>query len=242
MRNLKALGLALVAMFAMSAMAASAAYAEDEGRVVTAVDTEEHVTGLISATDVGEANGLELTAFGGGVKCEENNFSGELAGGTGTALTVAAEFGGNPQDCEAAGLPSTVHNNGCELTFNTFTTTPDGTWEATTDLKCPVGVVGIQVTTFFSSNHAASNRACTTTVPPQTGIERVVVHNNANTPAEAHDLTLTAEATNIKAHRSGFCTFGATQSTEEGQMHGEVTVTAENLNEEPIDLYVEHHE
>ncbi|HEX2097141.1 MAG TPA: hypothetical protein VHF50_07225 [Solirubrobacterales bacterium] len=245
LRNLKALGLALVAMLALGAFMAAAASAKEEGEIVSQLNTTTLTPSLVTATDAGQATGLEFTAFGNSTSCALNEFHGSLPTGTATSLTVATAFGGPSQagqNCEAGGFPATVTNNGCHLTFTTFQTVAGQptTWTSNVDLVCPAGVPGIQVHAYSSSTHGSS--VCTITVPPQNGITKVTAHNNVKTPTAAHDLTITAEATNITATRSGFCVFdGQGSHTSSAQMHGEVGASARTAQGAPLDLYIRHH-
>lgn len=246
-RNLKALGLALAAMLAMGAITAVGAQANpnEEGHVVSAFETAEHESSLVTGTDEFEENTLQFTAPAGLVHCEVNEFHGEIAGGTTKEPTVETAFGGPlaSQECTAGGFPATVFNNDCHLTFHHAETIKDQedpeytTWSVTTDLHCPENVEGIEVKAYSGGAHGF--QVCRILVPPQTGLEGVTIHNEANTPAESHDLTATVAVGGIKESQSGLCG----SSSGEAEMHGEVTMTAESiLREEPIDLYVEHTE
>lgn len=245
LRNLKALGLAITAMFALSAMTAVAAQANEEGHIVSAFETDEHEISNIFATDENEDNDLVFTSPGGVVDCAVNDFHGTLGNeGTEKRLTLEATFGGAKvgSGCTAAGFPATVFNNGCHLTFYTAETTAEttsevGEWRVTTDLHCPDGQPGIVVKAYSGGAHGF--QVCQIVVPPQTELEGVTIHNKANTPSEPHDLTATVDVEGIHETQSGLCGSGEGEAT----MEGEVTITAESEEfKDPIDLYVEHTE
>jgi hypothetical protein len=121
MRNLKALGLAVVAVLAMSAFVASAAQASN-------FTAAKYPTVIKGVQINGEHN---FTAAGTGVKCKEAAFSGEATGPT-KDLTISAAYG-TCKD-EIFGLSATVTMNGCNYTF-----TEPASGEV--DLVCPAGKI-----------------------------------------------------------------------------------------------------
>jgi len=116
-RNLKALGLALVAVFAMSAMATSVASAE--------FTTTEGAT--LTATDNG---GLVFTVTGQKVTCNNAVFTATNAPASFESIGVAATY----HECTGAGVPAKVTGFGqygetdtCEFVLWT---------DGTADLEC----------------------------------------------------------------------------------------------------------
>jgi hypothetical protein len=104
MRNLKALGLAFVAVLAMSGIAASAAQAE-----FTLGTGSNHVHGK-------QLTATFFTTFGE-VECETGEGDGSVSGTTVTDLTFSTV---TFEECTAFGQPnSDVKTNGCSLTVTT---------------------------------------------------------------------------------------------------------------------------
>jgi hypothetical protein len=146
-RNLKALGLALVAAFAMSAVAASMASAQ-QGTWTS----DGPVTLTVSETGV---NTNYFEAFGLKVQCPGTTWTGhkvlthaETTAGTkhtlipngATEATLTPKF----VNCIIPGLnwPATVTMNGCDINLKVGETTPAGTantYGVSASLKCPPG-------------------------------------------------------------------------------------------------------
>lgn len=126
-RNIKVLGLALVAVLAMSAVAASAASA---GNFTSSAE----VTSLVAGQTVTH----EFVTNTGVVVCEEAHFTGEQSGTTVETVTVAPEYNG----CEFQELFTvSVSENGCEYVFHASSAT-----EGTVDIAgCNESVPYIQV-------------------------------------------------------------------------------------------------
>jgi hypothetical protein len=122
-RKLKAIGLAVFALFAVGALSAPAAQAgEFETGVFPATITGQHINGPHEiATELG------VMACGLGLE-------GELAEAS-EELTLTPEF----QNCMLAGNPVDVVNNGCDFRFNAGATLAMDTVEGSLDLICPGG-------------------------------------------------------------------------------------------------------
>lgn len=130
-RKLKALGLALVAVFAMSTVLTSGAQA-DEGKTgeFTATEYPAHVfvTPYIDP--------YEFTAGGYSFTCKKTELTGTL-GAKSKELTVTPKY----EDCETHkdGSPSikvTVKTNGCHFLFTTGTKTKDNDVHGAVHLVC----------------------------------------------------------------------------------------------------------
>jgi hypothetical protein len=151
-RNLKALGLALVAVFAMSAVAASAASAQSPGTLTS----DGPVTLTVSETGAG---GNYLMAFGLKVECPGSTMTGHkvqthaetthaettppvkkpLIPNGATEATLTPKYSLN---CIVVGLnwPATVTMNGCDYNVKVGETTGAGdTYGVSASLKCPTG-------------------------------------------------------------------------------------------------------
>jgi hypothetical protein len=127
-RNLKFLGLALVAVMAMSAMVASAASAdlfnsEKENTTLTGTQ-EKHLEGGV------EKNDRFITA-GGILECTSATYKGTQATKTSSTVTVAPTYSG----CTFTGLAATVKTNECTYVFSLIGATTTGQAE----IKCPTG-------------------------------------------------------------------------------------------------------
>lgn len=198
-RNLKAVGLAVIATLAMSAVVASAAQAAN----FTAAKYPVSIKGV-------QINGLHnFTAAGTGVSCEEAAFSSSAAAAT-PDLTVSAEY--NNCEDEIFGLNASVTMNGCNYTFTEPTTPVGGTSTGKVDLVCPVNKV-VEV-------HAST---CTFTVFPENNLGTVTYHNEPN------DVRISINVTGIdyQVHRGFLCPISSTYSTKHGDgvYEGSATVT-----------------
>jgi hypothetical protein len=153
-RNLKTLGLALVAILAMSAFAASTASAGVTTGKITS-DGDFTITG--EKTGVGDANAL--TAYGSSVTCNVSTYSGhrtltehETSTGVkhGFLLSGATEVTVTPHYTECT---KHVIMNGCDYVIRDATTTGgvNGTYGVTADLECPTGkTVTVDDTSIFN--------------------------------------------------------------------------------------------
>ncbi len=155
-RNLKALGLAVVAVLAMSAVVASAASAE------TGTVTAESYPAKLTSTQVG-TNELSIGNGARKVSCTTATVSGELTAAT-TTLTLTPTY----TNCTSTGaLPATVTLNGCDyLLHPTKVTATTGT--GTVDVVCPAGKE-ITVDIYSSSEHIPANIKCEYHIKAATG-------------------------------------------------------------------------
>jgi hypothetical protein len=228
-RNLKALGLALAAVFAFSAFAASTASAQTIGKFTTPAPV------TLTGTEIGEPVKNRLTAFGGGVECDSvytgykykttpHNLSNLVSNGVNGA-TIIPHYTNckDPED----GSTRTVHMNGCDYSITIGATTPAdpkeppeaaNTYGATVWLECPTGKVA-----------EVTGTACgTLKFGPQGPLSGLHVKH---TTTPAHDIDIEGTATGIHAScLGGFLT------TNEASLHINVTVKGKDaLNvERPI--------
>jgi hypothetical protein len=163
-RNLKALGLALVAILAMSAVAASAASAQ--GKLTS--DGSVTLRGSITpATQNPETNAL--TAFGAVTHCENVLYTGHKLTETphkilpvpATQVTITPHYGTCRSEAFGISFPTTVDMNGCDYQFNLGATTGGvaHTYGVSAFVKCPAGA-DIVVTVFTpSSEHLSPGEA-----------------------------------------------------------------------------------
>jgi hypothetical protein len=208
--NLKALGLAMAAMFAFSAMAATSASAQTNGKLTVPSPT------ILEGTETGAAANNSFTAFDSGVNCEstylgtKENSEEALSSGAETA-TITPEYT-NCVDPET-GNGRTVDMNGCDYVFTTGPTTPTeatGTYGVKAKVVCPTGK-SIQIT----------GGACTVTVGGGTNNQDLTGAHLKHTTTGTHDIDLEGTFTNVHAVACGFLT------TNEAELHIDVTIRGE---------------
>lgn len=151
-RNVKALGLALVAVFAMSAVVAQGAAAVDHTFTSNAAKT------FLTATQEGNhvLKGGELESI-----CKKASFTGEQSGETADKVSVKPSY----SECEVPGLGGvTVVNSGCSYEFDSDTTTNPANTTAgesgIVNLKCTAGasitIDGPGCDIIFGEKHGAN--------------------------------------------------------------------------------------
>jgi hypothetical protein len=186
-RNLKALGLALVAVFALSAVAASAAYAEGVSELTPQSNQHVIITGH-------QEKVIYKTAAGQEVTCEKITYDGTINGNTAT-LTLEPTY----SSCHTTfpKFPTTITMNGCDYLIHGQLTKPAGTFQASTDIVCPSpGGVESTIEVHIYSNVGHTELLCTATIKGQTGLTTITIRNTAGTP---DDVTLESNLTGIQA-------------------------------------------
>jgi hypothetical protein len=204
-RNLKVLGLALMAVFALSAVAASAASAEG---VIT---SDGSVT--LKGTEIA-AGPNKLEAFGATVECPGSTYTGhkinvtphELIPNGANAVTI------NPTyiNCHEGSNPITVDMNGCDYGFHGATRVSTGTYSILADVVCPTGA-SIEVTGGF----------CTVKIGAQTN--KAGFHLTDTGSGTSNDLDLTGSITTLHATACG-----GLLSTNEAKESNNVTIKGFN--------------
>jgi hypothetical protein len=206
-RNLKALGLALVAVFAMNAMVAMVASAESAFKFKLE-GTPTRLTGQQHAgNDV-------FTAHTGTVSCDGVTYFGEQLGTEVSEMTFAPTY----SECKAFGLfniPIVINN--CRYTLKAGTKT-GATFIGSVSIVCPAGKV-IEVRA----------PGCTTTVGSQSNIGSIVYTNIG--AGATREVTLDVAITTLKyeEHRPlfGICATN-TVATTNGTYNGAGVVTGAN--------------
>jgi hypothetical protein len=165
-RNLKALGLALVAVFALSAVLASVASAQ-----VGTFTSTGPVT--LIGTQTGEASANQITAFGATVQCPNAKFTTHKYNVTPhtfipndvSTTTVTPHFGVCSAKVGGPSFPATVDMNGCDYGFHIEGTTPGvDTYTIKATIECPTGK-HITITIFASAaKHTSNEPFCHLTV------------------------------------------------------------------------------
>jgi hypothetical protein len=202
-RNLKVLGLAVVAVLALSAVMASAAMAVPS---FTASTYPAQITG--SNTKGSEVFKTE----GGNVECN-SHFLSHAQNAASSTLTVTPKY----TSCDAFGfLEATVNTESCSYVFHATeqVSGPHVVYKHHVDVECPVGQ-SIKVI-------AGTCRAEITT---QTGLTSVKTTNI--TEGGVGKVTVQPEVKGITYHvtQDGFlCPFGGTGLKHDGEYTGDVVV------------------
>lgn len=171
-RNLKMLGLALVAVFALSATVASAASAANDLFTSSSPNEKTDLTG--------ESTLPTFTSAGVPVVCNTGTYRGTIEGAAVGAVTVHPVYETN---CLTGGtFPTTVDTQGCDYLLTGDT---DANGHATAHIECTSGE--IKITVFGDEAH--TELLMTIGVPPQTvrGI-----HYDTTTVNGHNALTVTA--------------------------------------------------
>ncbi len=237
-RNLKALGLALIAVFALSAMSASAASAQK---------------GMITGTNPFWLHGNDepetttpLTAFGGSTECEVATYRGgkvaSTSGGHHVALpSGSSDFTVSPaySGCLGNGVvPTTITMNGCDYVVHVEKTIETHLYATTVELVCPAGK---EVTIDFWLTHERHTTNpipdCEIHVPSQKGLVGATLRDQTN----GH-ITLGGTAEKITMTRTVSPCWPLT-TTKEGKLDLAVTITGENAATNPtatVPLSISH--
>ena len=173
-RNLKALGLALVAVFAFSAMAASAASASPADFKIASGSGTASAEGTTTQEFVTD-KGTKLTC----VEAEgKSSVEGTATVGSeqqGSITTVTAAY----NNCHATILkiPTTVDMNGCQFRFNAGRLVSDTAGTTAASGNTATGSVDIvncnEKTPGITITVGAEGKTCHIDVPEQNGIESV---------------------------------------------------------------------
>ena len=264
-RNLKALGLALVAVLALGAVYASAASAQ-QGKVTS--DGPFTLTG----EETGAPGSNQLEAFGAAVRCPESEYTGHVVtthaqttaagqtheqAGIGNNLipnnsstaTITPHYkqvtaGGAP-NCSAVGLgwSATVDMNGCDYVVHLGNTVSEHTYNVTFDVVCPTGN---EITVTFwktEAKHTSGTQPhCIMHVPPQNGLAGG--HATDTSTGDGHiELTDTVEGITVKrtgtGHDSSILCLGSSEENN-AKFKLDVTVAAHDAEGEPTDISLSH--
>jgi hypothetical protein len=211
-RNLKALGLALVAAFAFCAVIASAASA-DEFRAESAPVT---LTGI---QDPGTLDKFTTTA--GTFECEKANYTGTQGAVSSTAVVITSVY----SECFVGGaIPAIIDLNGCTYKF-TIDAAPATT--GTVHIECPTTVGPPHVTHEVTITIGIPTGKCTIHVHEQTigGIKYTNVGAGATREITVDVNTSGITYTETAGTGLGACTTSSTQHN--GAYVGKTTITGE---------------
>ncbi len=197
-RNIKILGITVVAAMALSAVVASAAMAVPQ---FTASTYPAQVTGT-------SAVGAEkFKTDGGTIECKGHFLSASL-GAANSTLTVTPKY----SECTAfGGLNATFNTEGCTYVFHATELVSAGVYKHHVDIVCPAG----QSVKFVAST-------CKAEIKSQTGLTTVKTTNSGTSVVVNPEVTKIA----YTVTEDGFlCPFTGTGSTNNGEYTGAVTVS-----------------
>jgi len=242
-RNLKALGLAMVAVFALSAVAASTASAQ-QGTITS--DGPFTLTG----TETGVAGSNALTAFGLKVECPGSTYTGhkynitphERIPSGATTFTLTPHYNDEPHGClvTPGNFRLTVDKNGCDFVGHLGETTGGvaGTYGTTVDIVCPAGQE-ITLTLATNTTDLTNNKLmCIQHIPPQVGLTGPHLKQT-----EGGHLGLVGTVTNIKMTETASATHPILcpkKETLTAEFHADITVKGDNAAGEPTALTLSH--
>jgi hypothetical protein len=218
-RNLKVLGLALVAVFAMSAMAASAASAANglltsDGPVK--LDGTEEASPAVNA----------LTAFGLVTKCPGSTYVGEKVNSSELIPSGSSEATITPTyvNCETAGGPTTVTMNGCDYVLHLSETSGVAdTYKVIADVVCPKEkdiLIDVYAT---KAKHETNEPFCQITIKPQTGKTGATLKDLTN-----GELTLGGTVEGVSAEKITGGVLCAKEATATAKLDLAVTIKGTN--------------
>jgi hypothetical protein len=169
-RNLKALGLALVAVFALSAVVASVASAQNGTLTSTGPFT-------LDGVNTGAASANQLTAFGGTTQCPNVTYTAHKYNETPhkfipndvSTVTITPHYGVCTSEFVFTSFPTTIDMNGCDYVFHIEGTTPGvDTYTVKATVECPTGK-HITITVFASAaKHMSNEPFCDITITENT--------------------------------------------------------------------------
>lgn len=161
--KIKAVGMAIIAVFAMSAVAASGASAET-------LFTADKYPVLGKGETEGEVNTFTLDETQ--VECSDLTGEGTIEEDT-PELTLATVFG----ECSTSGTSIKGHQNGCEFLFSAGEHVAEDTYAGSAEMVCPEGKEII-----FTLPESGS--LCAVHLPPQGPLGGVTYTNVTGQPSE----------------------------------------------------------
>jgi hypothetical protein len=249
-RNLKALGLALVAVFAFAAITSSAAQAVP---LFTGYETPSGTrvhTILEGTTESGGSFAETFITGSGKIQCHVT-YEGTSLTGIDTELTVQPIAFKRPESTVgpncisvSAGvtLTAAVSFNSCDYVFHSGVKLASDEYTGTVDVKCTFAGDAIDIK--ITKNGTVETK-CTIKVPAQSGLSHVIYRNERKPAGETH---VTAEATVNKANGKGItytseggllnCGLANGEHVEGAEYEGRVTVNGANTSRTPIDVEV----
>jgi hypothetical protein len=231
MRNLKVLGLAMVASFALSAVVASAASANANYWFTS--DAAPGATTILKGeqTKHGASEGDRFVVDGGTVRCETTHYTGSAATNTVTTLTLTAEYSG----CKFGAFSASVNMGNCDYLIHTDPNgdTTNGSYDTISTITCTSGDITITVS-------SAGTTKCIVHVPAQT-LGTGLVGTTGLTPGGVHDIIAHIDFSTITYTQTGGTGLGACPNlgateTHNGLYEGEATLTGFNVGGGATDI------
>jgi ribosomal protein L31 len=224
-RNLKALGLALVAVFAMSAVAASAASAQ-QGHLTSDGNVTLDITEI-----AGELNAL--TAFGAKTECPGTTLTGHKYNVTPhtfipsgeTTATVTPDY--NATNCHATEgatvHKATVTQNGCDYVFHIGSTVAADQYSLTVDIECTSGPIVVDVYAF--ANSELGGVQCEVKTGTQTGLTGPTLTDETNGHLKING---TFTGIHVERHSPTGAAACPDATVTNGEFHINATITGTN--------------
>jgi hypothetical protein len=235
-RNLKALGLALVAVFAFAAISAAGASAETtETKIHGALQTTPDGAATITGTESG-GNHKFVVAGIGTVECEESEFHATIAGKT-TSPTFTPTYNKCTMEVFGVKRPATVTHNECTftLTAHHFLDVEDTKGTGQIHVICPAGKK-IEIHVFNDAAH--KELRCTYAVEPQTINTGITFHNTAKGVNEKKVVDIIATKAPAKTKKLSGTVLQCGGAEFNSEYTGTVEGHATNSESKPVDLEV----
>ena len=241
-RNVKALGLALVAVLALSAVGASAASAQEGQGLLT---SEKATPVTLTAKEAGGVGANAFTAFGSKVECPGSTYTGHKYNVTPHAfilsgasrITLTPDY--TQENCVAAGIwRMTVEMNGCDYVLHIGNTIPPGnedTYSVTTDIVCPAGK-SIAVEIYKTEpKHDNDEPFCISDLKDQAGIKGA----HATDLGNGH-IAITGTFEGIHMQKTGIevSVFCPNETITNGKLDIDLTVEADNETGDPTAISI----
>ncbi len=243
-RNLKALGLALAAVFAMSALSAASAQAVPTFTGYETTTGNPHVHTIIEGTtDPGAIEKFDTEKAT--VECH-NKYSGTDLTGDNSTLTVTVTEVKTPNTegthCNTFAKPPISQNfkteilfTSCDYLFHVETKLEENTYTGSVDVKCTTPGDHIHIKVL----NAAGGVKCQLTVPEQTGLKHIVFHNKKEVKPTKVTVTATVEKIKYTQTEGGILGCGRANGVyEDATYTGEATVSGKNTLNEAVDVEV----
>ncbi len=240
-RNLKVLGLALVAVFALSAMLASVASASKPVSTPYWFASDGDWTTLSGSQ--GTPGDVFETDAGLPVKCTTVGYTGSIGVTTATTITLTPTYSG----CTFGGFTLDVITNGCRYVYHAdgktgTTTTIAGDpihWENKYHVEATIECdTGKDITIIATQ---AGVPKCTVHIPPQ-NLGTGIVLTNETTTGGKKDIRAHINFSTIKYSQtegSGLGKCATADNTNNGKYTGSATISGKNTAGGETDIWME---
>ncbi len=233
-RNLKTVGLTLLAVFATSAFAVPAAQAENPATIIA-----EQYPVILDGEQEGSLTVLAIVGFRLNVTCQMSTFQGEITESSSGETVGFAQT--SYTDC-VSGLfttPVTVTMNGCYYVYH-FTADPLDKFTAVTDILCPEGKP-MEVHIYGNEgDHESSTALCTYSLGQQSGKTVIELTNKEPDEVTPKDwITVDFNLTGIVITRTGgYGGILACPGTTNGKLQGQATLKGTDEDENDVGITV----